>query len=88
MSDTAFDTLAAARKLKAARVEPEQAEAIADAIGAAVGGGSVATRADLRGAVAELKIDMLKIALGVAVGIVATNAALTLALFKLFGPAG
>lgn len=47
MADAAFDTLAAARRLKDASVEPAQAEAIAETIGAAVGGGRLATKDDV-----------------------------------------
>ena len=79
MSDTAFDTLAAARKLKAARVEPEQAEAIADAIGAADGGGSLVTKDHLDKRLAALEtrlVNRLYAAIGIAVGV-------TIAAFKL-----
>lgn len=48
MADAAFDTLAAARRLRDARVEPAQAEAIAETIGAAVGSGRLATKDDIR----------------------------------------
>ncbi len=49
MAEAAFDTLAAARALKDAGVEPEHAEAIADAVRAAAQAGreELATKADL-----------------------------------------
>ena len=82
---TGFDTLAYARRLKAAGVDEAQAEAHAEAVRDAVTEG-VATKADLaelkaelKAAVAELKADMLK----VAIGIVFANAGLTFALLKL-----
>ena len=48
METAAFDTLATARKLKAAGVEPAQAEAHAEAIASAMRDGALATRADLQ----------------------------------------
>ena len=49
MAEAAFDTLAAARALKDAGVEPEHAEAIANAVRAAAQAGreELATKADL-----------------------------------------
>lgn len=49
MAEAAFDTLAAARARKDAGVEPEHAEAIADAVRAAAQAGreELATKADL-----------------------------------------
>ncbi len=49
MAEAAFDTLAAARALKDAGVQPEHAEAIADAVRAAAQAGreELATKADL-----------------------------------------
>ncbi len=75
----AFDTLAAARKLKAAGVGPEQAEATAEAIASAVGSGQLATKADLAALETRLTVRFY----GVAIGIVATQTALTVALVKL-----
>ena len=62
MTATVFDTYAAAKALREAGFDEAQAEA-------AVTEG-VATKADLKTAIAELKADMLK----VAVGIVLANA--------------
>ena len=56
---TPFDTLAASRKLKAAGFAPEQAEAAAEAIGDAVIGGNIVTKADLRAELANLRMQML-----------------------------
>ncbi len=86
---TGFDTLAYARRLKAAGVDEAQAEAHAEAVRDAVtegvatkadlDNGLAAVKADLKAAVADLKADMLK----VAIGIVFANAGLTFALLKL-----
>ena len=81
VTTTGFDTLAYARRLKAAGVDEAQAEAHAEAVRDAITEG-VATRADLKAAVADLKADMLK----VAIGIVFANAGLTFALLKLPSP--
>ena len=78
VTTTGFDTLAYARRLKAAGVDEAQAEAHAEAVRDAITEG-VATRADLKAAVADLKADVLK----VAIGIVFANAGLTFALLKL-----
>ena len=79
MPDTAFDTLKTARDLQAAGVEARQAEAITAAMRDAVTAG-VATKADIAG----LKVDMLKLA----IGIVAANTALTVGLLRAFGGTG
>ena len=75
MSVSAFDTLATVRDLEAAGVERRQAEAHAEALRQAIGAdrGELATKAD----VADLKADMLKAAIGVAIGVVIANATLT-----------
>ena len=81
----AFDTLATARKLRAAGVQPAQAEAHAEAIGAAVDAsrGDLATKADL----ANLETRVTVRLYGAAAGIVAANAGLTFILLQLFGQA-
>ena len=70
----AFDTLATARKLKAAGVAPAHAEAQAEAIAAAArtGRGDLATRADL----ASLETRLVKLVFAVAGGQVAIIVAL------------
>ena len=75
MSAATFDTLTAARELKAAGIEAEHAEAIAGAVRQAVSADrdELATKADI----ADLKADMLKVAIGVAIGVVIANATLT-----------
>jgi len=81
MSALAFDTHKAVKALKEAGFDDAQAEAVVGTVADAVGG-NVATKADiasLRTEIAELKADMLK----VAIGIVVANAALTLAIVKL-----
>lgn len=78
MTATSFDTLKAARDLEAAGVERSQAEAIAAAIRDSQG--ELATKADLAG----LKVDMLKIA----IGIVVANTGLTVGLLQVLGGTG
>ncbi|MDE0209255.1 MAG: DUF1640 domain-containing protein [Boseongicola sp.] len=53
MTDASFDTLAVTRQLKARGFDPDQAEAIAEAVRTGVTGG-VATKADLAGLRGEL----------------------------------
>ena len=82
MNAAAFDTLTTARDLEAAGVERRQAEAHADALRRAVSADrdELATKADLAGvraAIADLKADMLKVAIGIAIGVVIANATLT-----------
>lgn len=69
MTATVFDTYAAAKALREAGFDEAQAEAAVTMVRDAVTEG-VATKADLKTAIAELKADMLK----VAVGIVLANA--------------
>ena len=75
MSTATFDTLTAARKLEAAGVERRQAEAHAEALREAISADrdELATKADI----ADLKADMLKVAIGAAIGVVIANAMLT-----------
>ena len=74
MAIAAFDTYAAAKTLREAGFNDRQAEAAVAVVHDAITGG-VATRADL----AELKADLLK----VAIGLVIANVTLTVALVKL-----
>lgn len=85
----AFDTLATARQLRVAGVERAQAEAHAEALGAAVAAsrGDLATKAILRSEIANLEMRMTARLYGVAAGIVAANAGLTFVLLQLFGQA-
>ena len=55
MATTAIDTLRYARKLRDAGVPPEQAEAMADAIGSELVD-QIATKADLKASIAELRV--------------------------------
>ena len=66
-------------RLKAAGIEAEHAEAIAGTVRQATAAdrGELATKADLVTAIADLKADMLKVAIGVAIGVVIANATLT-----------
>ena len=73
-----FDTYAATKRLRDARFDEGQAEAVVAMVRDALTEG-VATKADMRAAVADLKACMLK----VAIAIVIANAALTVALIKL-----
>ena len=75
MNASAFDTLSVARDLEAAGIERRHAEAHAEALRQAVSTDrdELATKADI----ADLKADMLKVAIGVAIGIVIANATLT-----------
>ena len=74
MAIAAFDTYAAAKTLREAGFDDRQAEAAVAVVHDAITGG-VATKADL----AELKADLLK----VAIGLVIANVTLTVALVKL-----
>ena len=79
MNAGTFDTLSVARDLEAAGIERRHAEAHAEALRQAVSAdhSDLATKADLATAIADLKTDMLKVAIGVAIGIVIANATLT-----------
>ena len=78
MTTAVFDTLKASRKLKAAGIDEAQAEAIVQFMAEAFDD-SVATKADLKAAIAEVKADMLK----TAIAVVVANVSLTVALIKL-----
>ncbi len=78
MAIAAFDTYAAAKTLREAGFDERQAEAAVAVVHDAITGG-VATKADL----AELKADMLKVAIGLVIANVAFTATLTVALIKL-----
>ena len=69
------------RQFVAIGIPDKQAEVIVAAISRA--DSEIVTKADLAAAVAELKADMLKVAIGGAVGIVIANAGLTITLIKL-----
>jgi uncharacterized membrane protein len=88
MTTITFDTRKAVQRLKAAGIEDAQADAMVDTVVEAFGE-SVATRADaarlearIDSGIANLKADMLK----VAIGIVLANATLTFAFIRLFVP--
>ena len=82
MTVAAFDTYAAAKTLREAGFDDRQAEAAVTMVRAAMTE-SVATKADLAAAVANLKADMLKVAIGLVIANVAFTATLTVALIKL-----
>ena len=75
MSAAAFDTYTAAKHLRDAGFDERQAEAAVSMVRDAVSADrdEVATKADI----ADLKTDMLKVAIGVAIGVVIANATLT-----------
>ncbi len=77
MTTYTLDTHETVRQFVAAGIPDKQAEVIVAALSRS--DSELATKADLAAAVAELKADMLK----VAVGIVIANASLTIALIKL-----
>ena len=75
MSAAAFDTCTAAKRLRDAGFDEHQAEAAVSMVRDATGTDreQLATKADL----ADLKADMLKVAIGIAIGVVIANATLT-----------
>lgn len=76
------DTLKAGRKLEAAGIDEAHAGAIVQSMAEAFDD-SLVTKADLKAAIAEVKADMLKTAIAIAVGVVVANVSLTVALIKL-----
>ena len=87
MTSAAFDTLKAVETLREAGVEEAHAKAIAITMRDAVTEG-VATKADLRAAVAELKADMLKAVIGIVVAVLLANVGVTFAVVRLLGGGG
>ncbi len=88
MTTAVFDTLKASQNLKAAGVDERQAEAIVTTMAEAFDD-TVATkadiaevRADLKAGIAELKTDMFKVAMGVAIAIILADATMTIALIR------
>ena len=81
MTTYTIDTHETVRQFVAAGIPSQQAEVIVAAISRS--DSDLATKADLAAAISELKADMLKAAIAIAVGIVATNVGLTVALIKL-----
>ena len=76
MSDTAFDTLGAARRLKAAGIEAEQAEAIVEVMGQSVDQLVTVERFDA--GIATLRAEIARLLL-ISVGIVIAANALMMA---------
>ena len=88
MATIAFDTLKAAEGLEAAGMDARQAKAVVGTVAEAFSD-TVATkadiaevRADLKTGLAELKADMFKVAMGVAIAIILANATMTIALIR------
>ena len=88
MTTIAFDTLKAAEGLEAAGMDARQAKAVVGTVAEAFSD-TVATRADiaevradLKTGLAELKADMFKVAMGVAIAIILANATMTIALIR------
>ncbi|MCY4468420.1 MAG: hypothetical protein OXC08_06830 [Thiotrichales bacterium] len=79
MNVATFDTHAAVTALRDAGLDEAPAVAIVNTVRDAAGTdhSDLATKADLATAIADLKADMLKVAIGVAIGIVIANATLT-----------
>ena len=85
MTTIAFGTLKAAEGLEAAGMDARQAKAVVGTVAEAFSD-TVATkadiaevRADLKTGLAELKADMFKVAMGVAIAIILANATMTIA---------
>ena len=72
-----LDTHATIKQLEEAGMDSPQAEAVVAAISRADAG--LATKADLKTEIADLKVNMLKVAMGVAIAIILANATMTLA---------
>ena len=98
MSFAAFDTLKAVETLREAGIEEAHAKAIANTMRDAVAEG-VATKADLRAVVtdlkahtrttaAELKADMLKAVIAIVVAVLLANIGVTFAVVRLLGGGG
>ena len=88
MTTIAFDTLKAAEGLEAAGMDARQAKAVVGTVAEAFSD-TVATkadiaevRADLKTGLTELKADMFKVAMGVAIAIILANATMTIALIR------
>jgi hypothetical protein len=62
MATITFDTLKFVKKLESSGIAPQQAEALVEALQEAASGSSLATKSDL----AELKYDLLKWIVGMA----------------------
>ena len=81
MTACTIDTHETVRQFVAAGIPSQPAEVIVAAISRS--DSDLATKADLTAAISELKADVLKAAIAIAVGIVTTNVGLTVALIKL-----
>lgn len=85
MTTYTLDTRATYQAFVDAGLEPKQAGVIVDAISRS--DAELVTKADLKGElkgdIAELKGDMLKVAIGIAIGIVVANVSLTVILTNL-----
>lgn len=66
MATVTFDTLKFTERLRAAGVTEQQAKAIAEALQDAQGEANLVTKADLQVALAELKTDVIKWMVGLA----------------------
>ena len=77
-----LDTHAAIRDLIAAGADPKVAEAIVALVRDA--DEQLATKSDIKAAVAELKADILKVAIGTVLAVIGINAGITAGLFQLF----
>jgi len=75
MAATAFDTLAAARRLKAAGIKAEHAEAIAEVVGLAVNQPKLVTVEHFDAEIANLRMEIMRTHL-VSVGVIVAALAL------------
>ena len=78
-----FDTLAAARDLEHAGMEPRQAEAVAGTMREAIAEGGLVTKADLMVAIAGLERRLTVRLHRLGIGIVVAGTGLTVALLEL-----
>lgn len=92
MSTTTFDSLATARALEQAGMDPAHAEAVTEAIGGAVSSAATVTRADLdalradvRADLSALEVRLIRWAIGSALGTAALTVAAVGLLFRLLG---
>ncbi|MYB01007.1 hypothetical protein F4X90_15235 [Candidatus Poribacteria bacterium] len=80
MTTYTLDTHATIKQLEDAGMDSSQAEVVVAAISRS--DAELATKADLKAEIAELKTDMFKVAMGVAIAIILANATMTIALIR------
>ena len=80
MTTYTLDTHATIKQLEDAGMDSSQAEVVVAAISRS--DAELATKADLKAEIAELKTDMFKVAMGVAIAIILANVTMTIALIR------